>query len=40
MKKFLIILVLLVGVLGTSAYLFFKPQEQEDFLSAEDVGAN
>ena len=40
MKKFLIILVLLIGVLGASAYLFFKPQAQEDFLSAEDVGAN
>ena len=36
MKKFLIVLVALVGVFATSAYLFFKPQAQEDFLSAEE----
>lgn len=40
MKKFLVILALLILTLGTSAYLFFKPQAQEDFLSSEDVGAN
>ncbi len=40
MKKFLVILVLLILTLGASAYLFFKPQAQEDFLSSEDVGAN
>jgi len=40
MKKFLVILALLILTLGVSAYLFFKPQAQEDFLSSEDVGAN
>lgn len=40
MKKFLVILALLILTLGASAYLFFKPQAQEDFLSSEDVGAN
>lgn len=40
MKKFLVILALLILMLGASAYLFFKPQAQEDFLSSEDVGAN
>ena len=40
MKKFLIILALLILTLGASAYLFFTPQAQEDFLSSEDVGAN
>ena len=40
MKKFLVILALLILTLGASAYLFFKPQAQKDFLSSEDVGAN